>query len=141
MSSVNTDAIVSQINDGFWPRALLILYETILFYLGLFSVVVFFKKILQVLAQTPHLNEQSQFYSTTKSELGHAHSFGFEPPHITTQMPIRTKSLQRLVAKAVASLQKAISYHQDHSGSARIFVNDGGIATRSDATNAGFEAF
>ncbi|KAF3048929.1 hypothetical protein E8E11_000427 [Didymella keratinophila] len=137
-----TSAIVSQINqDGFYPRNLLVLTEPIFFCLGLFFIIVFFNNIFQVLGPTSHLGTNTRLYSAKKPNLSHARALNFRPPPITIQMPIYTESLQGVVAKSVASLQKAISYYELRGGSARIFINDDGMAMRSDAENAEFEAF
>jgi cellulose synthase/poly-beta-1,6-N-acetylglucosamine synthase-like glycosyltransferase len=135
-------AIVSQINqDHFYPRILLVLSEPIFFCLGLFFVIVFFNNIFQVVGPTSYLKTNSRFYSATKPDLAKADGVEFKPPPITIQMPIYTESLQGVVKRSVASLQKAISYYELRGGSARIFINDDGMAMRSDAENAEFEDF
>ncbi|KAF1926166.1 uncharacterized protein M421DRAFT_102537 [Didymella exigua CBS 183.55] len=135
-------ALVSQINwDHFYPRILLVLSEPVFFCLGLFFVIVFFNNIFQVFGPTAYLKMNSRFYSATKPDLAHARALEFKPPPITIQMPIYTESLECVVKNSVASLQKAISYYELRGGSARIFINDDGMALRSDAENAEFETF
>jgi hypothetical protein len=119
----------------------LILVEPLFFCLGLFFVIVFFNNIFQVLGPTSRLETNSRFYSAKKPDLAHARGLNFKPTPITIQMPIHTESLQGVVAKSVASLQKAISYYELRGGSARIFIKDDGMAMRSDTENAEFEAF
>lgn len=135
-------ALVSQINqDHFYPRLLLIFSEPVFFCLGLFFVIAFFNNIFQLCGPTSYLKMNNRFYSATRPNLARAQALEFKPPPITIQMPIYTESLEGVVKKSVASLQKAISYYELRGGSARIFINDDGIALRSDAENAEFEKF
>lgn len=135
-------ALVWQINqDHFYPRLVLILSEPVFFCLGLFFVIVLFNNLFQICGPTTYLKMNSRFYSATKPDLARAQALEFKPPPITIQMPIYTESLEGVVKKSVASLQKAISYYELRGGSARIFINDDGMALRSDIENAEFEEF
>jgi cellulose synthase/poly-beta-1,6-N-acetylglucosamine synthase-like glycosyltransferase len=109
--------------------------------LGLFFVIVVFGNIFEVIGPVTGVKSNSRFHSAIKPNLKLARSQGFEPPPITIQMPIYTESLEGVVKPTVASLQAAISYYESRGGSARIFMNDDGMAIRSEEDNKKFREF
>jgi hypothetical protein len=133
--------ILETMTDHFWPRLLLILTMPLWCALGLFFVIVLFGNIFEVIGPITGVKSNSRFHSAVKPNLALARSQGFSPPPITIQMPIYTESLEGVVKPTVASLQAAISYYESRGGTARIFINDDGMAIRSEADNAKFMEF
>jgi hypothetical protein len=133
--------ILQTMTDHFWPRLLLILTMPLWIALGLFFVIVLFGNIFEVIGPITGVKTNSRFHSAVKPSLALARSQGFQPPPITIQMPIYTESLEGVVKPTVASLQAAISYYESRGGTARIFINDDGMAIRSEEDNAKFAEF
>jgi hypothetical protein len=133
--------ILQTMTDHFWPRLLLILTMPLWIALGLFFVVVVFGNIFEVIGPITGVKTNSRFHSAVKPNLSLARAQGFMPPPITIQMPIYTESLEGVVKPTVASLQAAISYYESRGGTARIFINDDGMAIRSEEDNAKFMEF
>lgn len=133
--------ILQTLTDKFWPRLLLILTMPLWVALGLFFVIVVFGNIFEVIGPITGVKSNSRFHSAIKPNLALARAQGFQPPPITIQMPIYTESLEGVVKPTVASLQAAISYYESRGGTARIFMNDDGMAIRSEEDNAKFKEF
>jgi hypothetical protein len=133
--------ILQTMTDHFWPRLALVLTMPLWCALGLFFVIVLFGNIFEVIGPITGVKSNSRFHSAIKPNLALARAQGFQPPPITIQMPIYTESLEGVVKPTVASLQAAISFYESRGGSARIFMNDDGMAIRSEADNAKFHEF
>ncbi|KAF2820258.1 hypothetical protein CC86DRAFT_459765 [Ophiobolus disseminans] len=133
--------ILQTMTDKFWPRLLLILTMPLWIALGLFFVIVLFGNVFEVIGPVTGVKSNSRFHSAIKPDLRLARARGFQPPPITIQMPIYTESLEGVVKPTVASLQAAISYYESRGGSARIFMNDDGMAGRSENDNEKFREF
>jgi len=129
------------LTDRFYPRLLLALTMPLWMCLGLFFFIALFGNIFQVFGPVTGVKTNSRFHSAVKPNLSLARARGFQPPPITIQMPIYTESLQGVVKPTVASLQAAISYYESRGGSARIFMNDDGMAIRSEEENEKFLEF
>jgi hypothetical protein len=133
--------ILETMTDKFWPRLLLLLTMPLWISLGLFFVIVVFGNLFEVIGPITGVKSNSRFHSAVKPNLKLARAQGFQAPPITIQMPIYTESLEGVVKPTVASLQAAISYYESRGGTARIFINDDGMAIRSEADNAKFLEF
>lgn len=137
----NRQLILETMTDHFYPRLLLALTEPVWLLLGLFFVVVVCGNIFEVIGPINGVKSNSRFHSAIKPNLTYAKTLGFQPVPITIQMPIYTESLEGVVKKTVASLQAAISYYESRGGTARIFINDDGMAIRSEEDNQKFLEF
>lgn len=137
----NRQLILQTMTDKFYPRLLLILTEPLWLALGLFFVVVVFGNVFEVIGPVTGVKSNSRFHSAIKPNLAQARSLGFQPTPITIQMPIYTESLEGVVKPTVASLQAAISYYESRGGTANIFINDDGMAIRSEEDNKKFLEF
>lgn len=133
--------ILQTMTDKFWPRLLLIFTMPLWVALGLFFVIVVFGNIFEVIGPITGVKSNSRFHSAIKPNLATARAQGFQAPPITIQMPIYTESLEGVVKPTVASLQAAISYYESRGGTARIFINDDGMAIRSEEDNEKFQEF
>ena len=137
----NRAIILQTMTDKFWPRLALIATEPVFILFGLFFVIVVFGNFFQMIGPITSIKTNSRFYSAIKPNLPYARSLGFRPPPITIQMPIYTESLDGVIEPTVKSLKSAISYYESHGGTARIFVNDDGMAVRSAEENQEFIDF
>jgi cellulose synthase/poly-beta-1,6-N-acetylglucosamine synthase-like glycosyltransferase len=137
----NRAIILQTMTDGFYPRVALVLTEPLWVALGLFFVVVVMGNIFEVFGPVTGVTSNSRFHSAIKPNLAQARAMGFTPSTITIQMPIYTESLEGVVKPTVASLQAAISYYESRGGTARIFINDDGMAVRSEEDNEKFLRF
>jgi energy-converting hydrogenase Eha subunit G len=137
----NRALVMQTMTDKFWPRLALVLTEPFFLCLGLFFVIVIFNNIFQTFGPITSIKTNSRFYSAIKPNLAQARALGFTPPPITIQMPIYTESLEGVVKPTVASLQAAISHYESRGGTARIFMNDDGMAIRSAEDNELFKEF
>jgi hypothetical protein len=127
--------------DKLWIRLALVATEPVFVLLGLFSVIVVFGNAFQMLGPITSIKTNSRFYSAIKPNLSQARALGFRPPPITIQMPIYTESLAGVVKPTVNSLNAAISYYESRGGTARIFMNDDGMAVRTEEENKEFLEF
>jgi hypothetical protein len=137
----NRAIIMETMTDRFYPRIALVLTEPLWVALGLFFVVVVMGNIFEVFGPITGVKSNSRFHSAIKPNLSQARAMGFTPSTITIQMPIYTESLEGVVKPTVASLQAAISYYESRGGTARIFINDDGMAVRSEEDNEKFLRF
>lgn len=137
----NRALVLQTMTDKFWLRLTLIATEPFFLLMGLFFVIVVFGNIFQTFGPVTSIKTNSRFYSAIKPSLAHARALGFRPPPITIQMPIYTESLEGVIKPTVTSLKAAISYYESHGGTARIFINDDGMAIRSAEENQEFHDF
>jgi hypothetical protein len=137
----NRSLIHQTLTDGLYLRMALIASEPFFLLMGLFFVIVFFGNIFQAFGPVTSIKTNSRFYSAVKPDLNHARTLGFRPPPVTIQMPIYTESLEGVIRPTVTSLKQAISYYESHGGTARIFINDDGMAIRSEEENELFKDF
>lgn len=137
----NRALIMQTMTDKFWMRLALIATEPFFLLMGLFFVIVVFGNIFQTFGPITSIKTNSRFYSAIKPDLNQARALGFRPPPVTIQMPIYTESLEGVIRPTVTSLKQAISYYESHGGTARIFINDDGMAIRSEEENQMFKDF
>lgn len=137
----NRSLAMEVMTDGFMIRLALIATEPLFLMMGLFFVIVVFGNVFQMLGPITSIKTNSRFYSAIKPNLRQARSLGFRPPPVTIQMPIYTESLEGVIKPTVTSLNAAISYYESRGGSARIFVNDDGMAVRNEEDNRKFIDF
>lgn len=79
---------------------------------GSFFFNVIFGDLWQIAGPINGLTTNSRTYSCVKPNLRQAYSLGFEPPHITIQMPVYKESMEGVIIPTVKSLQAAISYYE-----------------------------
>jgi len=121
-------SLISEIiMDGQYSRLGLLVCAPLLMFAGLFFFQVIFGNLWQILGPISGLKTNSRHYSCIKPSLRQAYNRGFEPPHITIQMPVYKEGLDAVIIPTVRSLQAAISYYESRGGSASIFVNDDGL--------------
>ncbi|KAJ4292729.1 hypothetical protein N0V90_009392 [Kalmusia sp. IMI 367209] len=137
----NRSLVLEVLTDQGMIRLALIATEPLFLMFGLFFVIVVFGNIFQMIGPITTIKTNSRFYSAIKPNLQQARSLGFRPPPVTIQMPIYTESLEGVIKPTVTSLNAAISHYESRGGSARIFVNDDGMAVRSDEDNKKFKDF
>ncbi|PVH99985.1 hypothetical protein DM02DRAFT_709863 [Periconia macrospinosa] len=137
----NRAIALQTVTDKTMLRLALIATEPLLLLFGLFFVITVFSNVFQMIGPITSIKTNSRFYSAIKPDLLQARSLGFRPPPITIQMPIYTESLEGVIKPTVTSLNAAISYYESRGGTARIFVNDDGMAVRSEEENEKFIKF
>ena len=137
----NRSLALEVMTDQVMIRLALIVTEPLFLMMGLFFVIVVFGNIFQMIGPITSIKTNSRFYSAVKPNMQQARALGFRPPPITIQMPIYTESLEGVVKPTVKSLNAAISYYESRGGSARIFMNDDGMAVRSEEDNIKFKEF
>ncbi|KUI55537.1 hypothetical protein VP1G_02964 [Cytospora mali] len=113
--------------DGNWYRLGLIAACPFLMFAGLFFFQVIFGDLWQIFGPLNGLKTNSRHYSCIKPDLRRASSLGFNPPHITIQMPVYKEGMEAVIIPTVKSLQAAISYYESRGGTASIFINDDGM--------------
>ncbi|KAF2432593.1 hypothetical protein EJ08DRAFT_123024 [Tothia fuscella] len=113
--------------DGGMIRLALAAAIPFLMIVGLFFVVTIFTNIFQVLGPIGGIQSNSRYYSGKKPSLRRAYADGFEPPHVTIQLPVYKEGLEGVIMPTVKSLKQAISHYESHGGTASIFVNDDGM--------------
>lgn len=119
--------------DGSYIKLALIAACPFLMFAGLFFFQVIFGDIWQMIGPIGGLTTNSRTYSCVKPSLRQAHALGFQPPHITIQMPVYKEGMESVIVPTVKSLQAAISYYESRGGTASIFINDDGMRAMSDA--------
>jgi len=137
----NRALAMQTLTDKKMLRLALVATEPLFLLFGLFFVIVVFGNIFQMIGPVTSIKTNSRFYSAIKPNLSQARSLGFRPPPITIQMPIYTESLEGVVKPTVNSLNAAISYYESRGGTARIFMNDDGMAVRTEEENKEFVDF
>lgn len=118
--------------DGHYMRLALIAACPFLMLAGLFFFQVIFGDLWQMAGPINGLKTNSRTYSCIKPSLKQAYSLGFEPSHITIQMPVYKEGMESVIIPTVRSLQAAISYYESRGGTASIFINDDGLRAMSD---------
>ena len=113
--------------DGTYIRLALIAPIPLLICVSLFFFQTIFTNIFQIVGPIGGSVTNSRFYSCHKPSLRRAYQDGFEPPHITIQMPVYKEGMDSVIIPTIRSLQAAISYYESHGGSASIFINDDGM--------------
>lgn len=113
--------------DGNYVRLALIAPVPLLFMISLFFFNTIFSSLFQMIGPIGGAFTNSRFYSCEKPSLQQAYSEGFVPPRVSIQMPVYKEGLDSVIIPTVRSLQKAISYYENHGGSASIFINDDGL--------------
>ncbi|PSR82997.1 glycosyl transferase family group 2-domain-containing protein [Coniella lustricola] len=120
--------IVSEIFlDGNYTRLALVVVCPLLMMVGLFFFQVIMGDLWQIFGPIGGLSKNSRMYSCIKPNLRQAYSLGFEPPHITIQMPVYKEGMDSVIIPTVRSLQAAISHYESRGGTASIFINDDGM--------------
>lgn len=118
--------------DGSYTRLALVAACPFLMFAGLFFFQVIFGDLWQMFGPINGLKTNSRTYSCTKPSLRQAYSLGFEPPHITIQMPVYKEGMDSVIIPTIRSLQAAISYYESRGGTASILINDDGMRAISD---------
>lgn len=118
--------------DGSYTRLALLAACPFLMFAGMFFFQVIFGDIWQMVGPIGGLTTNSRTYSCIKPNLRQAYSLGFEPPHITIQMPVYKEGMESVIIPTVKSLQAAISYYESRGGTASIFINDDGMRAMSE---------
>lgn len=113
--------------DQKWYRLGLIAACPFLMLAGLFFFHVIFGDLWQMFGPINGLKTNSRHYSCIKPSLRQASNLGFQPPHITIQMPVYKEGRESVIVPTVKSLQAAISYYESRGGTASIFINDDGM--------------
>ncbi|POS69221.1 hypothetical protein DHEL01_v212385 [Diaporthe helianthi] len=120
--------LVSQsMMDGQYIRLALVAACPFLMFAGLFFFQVIFGDIWQMIGPLNGLKTNSRHYSCIKPSLKQAYSLGFNPPHITIQMPVYKEGMESVIVPTVKSLQAAISFYESRGGTASILINDDGM--------------
>lgn len=113
--------------DGSYIRLALIAACPLLMCAGMFFFQVIFGDIWQMFGPIGGLTTNSRTYSCIKPNLRQAYALGFQPPHITIQMPVYKEGMESVIIPTVKSLQAAISFYESRGGTASIFINDDGM--------------
>lgn len=124
--------IFEALTDGNWIRMALLAAVPILMLFGLFFSVIIFTDLFQIFGPITSVQSNNRFYSSIRPSISRAYAEGFEPPHITIQMPVYKESLAGVIIPTVTSLKTAISHYESHGGTASIFINDDGMRYISD---------
>ncbi|KAH8896898.1 hypothetical protein GQ53DRAFT_778803 [Thozetella sp. PMI_491] len=125
---VSVGQLISEVVvDGKYARLGLLVCAPFLLFAGQFFFQVIFANLWQIFGPIGPSKTNSRFYSCIKPSLTQAYKKGFNPPHITIQMPVYKEGLEGVIIPTVRSLQAAISYYESRGGSASIFVNDDGL--------------
>lgn len=125
---VSVGGLISEVfMDGSYTRLALLLTAPLLMFAGMFFFQVIFANLWQIFGPISGSKTNSRFYSCIKPSLRQAYASGFNPPHITIQMPVYKEGLEGVIMPTVKSLQAAISHYESHGGSASIFINDDGL--------------
>ncbi|KAF3174357.1 hypothetical protein TWF788_008734 [Orbilia oligospora] len=95
--------------------------------LALFFFIIIATDICQLVGPVRSTTTNSRFYSAKSPSLDQAFRRGFQPPHITIQMPVYKESLHTVLQPTIHSLKEAVSHYELHGGTANIFVNDDGM--------------
>ncbi|EPS39591.1 hypothetical protein H072_6642 [Dactylellina haptotyla CBS 200.50] len=113
--------------DRSYTRLALTLTIPILLPLTWFFAGSFIMFLAEIIGPVGGLRENSRYYSARAPDVKGATSVGFEPPHITIQMPVYKESLNLVIKPTIDSLKQAITQYELLGGSANIFVNDDGM--------------
>ena len=118
-----SNLILETLTDGNWMRLAFIAVIPLLLLVGLFFVIVIFTDIFQAFGPVSGVKTNSRFYSAIKPNLRRAYELGFQPPHITIQMPVYKEGLHSVIIPTVNSLKLAISHYESRGGKRRPAVH------------------
>jgi len=119
--------VIECMYDGNWTRMALAAILPIVGLSGLFFFLVIFGDIFQILGPISNCLSNSRYYSGVAPNIRKAYQMGFDPPHITIQMPVYKEGLNAVIRPTVESLKEAISHYELNGGTASIFINDDGM--------------
>lgn len=113
--------------DGNWIRMALLASTPFFGLFGLFFAICIFTDVFQVIGPITAVTSNSRCYSSIRPDIFKAYQIGFQPSHITIQMPVYKENLESVIIPTVTSLKAAISHYELNGGTANIFINDDGI--------------
>jgi hypothetical protein len=126
--------IIECLLDGNWMRLAFIALIPLLALVGLFlwvlvpslpnnnrsnyqlSLITVFTDLFEMFGPIGGVSTNSRSFSGRKPSLRRAYQDGFQPPHITIQMPVYKEGLQGVIIPTVNSLKAAISYYESRGG-------------------------
>jgi hypothetical protein len=108
--------LVETLTDGLKVRFALVAALPFLILVGLFFVLTIFTNLFSILGPIGGIQSNSRYYSGKKPNLRRAYAEGFEPPHVTIQMPVYKEGLEGVIMPTVKSLKMAISHYESHGG-------------------------
>lgn len=126
------ELVAESFMDSSYTRLALLAACPFLMCAGLFFFQVIFGDLWQIAGPINGLKTNSRTYSCIKPSLRQAYALGFEPPHITIQMPVYKEGMDSVIIPTVRSLQAAISFYESRGGTASIFINDDGMRAISE---------
>lgn len=112
--------LVETLTDASVIRFALVAALPLLILVGLFFVLTIFTNLFSILGPTGGIRSNSRYYSGKKPNLRRAYAEGFEPPHVTIQMPVYKEGLEGVIMPTVKSLKMAISHYESHGGKMKI---------------------
>jgi hypothetical protein len=119
--------------DGTYIRFALLATIPIFATWGLFFANSLFGALFQIFGPITSVQTNSRYFSAIRPDVGLAIREGFQPEHITIQMPVYKESLKGVIMPTVTSLKAAISQYELKGGTASIFINDDGMQIISEA--------
>lgn len=126
------ELIIECLLDGTYLRLAILATVPLLLCVSLFFFLIVTSNAFQMFGPIGGQKKNSRYYSCIKPSLRQAYMCGFQPPHITIQVPVYKEGLDTVIVPTVRSLQAAISYYESHGGTASIFINDDGMRVISD---------
>jgi hypothetical protein len=142
--------VFESLEDGSYLRFALLIFLPASISLSLFFFIVVFGNLFQAFGPITSLMTNSRYNSPIKPNLARAFAEGMTLPHITIQMPVYKEGLGNVIKPTVDSLKIAISHYESRggkifrlllhkgnwtdwfSGTAKIFINDDGMACISE---------
>lgn len=112
--------LVETLTDRWMLRFALTAALPFLILVGLFFVLIIFTNLFSILGPIGGIQSNARYYSGKKPNLRRAYAEGFEPPHVTIQMPVYKKGLEGVIVPTVKSLKMAISHYESHGGKLEI---------------------
>ncbi|KAK2073735.1 hypothetical protein P8C59_007987 [Phyllachora maydis] len=83
---------------------------------SIFFFQVIFTDLFHIIGPVGGQKTNSRFYPCTQPSLRRAYMDGFEPSHVTTQMPVYKGGMESVIIPTIRSLPAAISYYESHGG-------------------------
>lgn len=80
------------------------------------SAITIFTHIFSLVGPIGGMQSNSRYYSGIKPNLRQAYSEGFQPPHVTVQLPVYKEGLEGVIRPTVRSLKAAISHYESYGG-------------------------
>jgi hypothetical protein len=102
--------------DKSFIRFALIASEPLFMLFSVFFAIIIFTNLFQTFGPIGSLKQNSRYYSSIKPNLDFCYYQGFQPPHITIQMPVYKESLSAVIVPTVTSLKTCISHYELHGG-------------------------